>query len=258
MPGQTDAAEAAMLNHTLGGSGYSFFPNIWAAWNTADPTDAGNQTAEIGRTQLTGFDAAVAGQIANTNLETVDTTGYNDTNPITWVAFVTQSTGGVYFWSDQLTNPVSFTAGQTLEIPIGGFVLRLNNTATPPDFDMSDYARNRWMDHLFGTTQWLPPTGHVIRQHTGDPSQTGLANEFTGGGYAPQMFNVSSLDSVGGATRARNQTLMDFLNVQSTPLDWWTLHAGAEFLYAHDQTNKTVVPGSTVNIPPNRLEFLCT
>ena len=253
MSGMTNLAEFGMLDHTLAQTQWPFSTSVFARFCTADPTDIGTQTSEIGSSEITGgFSSSVNGVNSNAAQETVDTTGWDDTNPITHVAFSSTSTAGIYFWTGALTEPCDFVAEQQLVIAAGAFVQVLSNAN---GHDMSTYARDKWMDHLFGVIGWAPPLGIESRLHTNDPGVTGLSNEFSGGGYLPQTYTRGTLVNNPPWSEGYNNAGITFSNIQSDPLRWWTLHnsSSPEYLFARQQTGFTVPPGTNVTALANQI-----
>lgn len=62
----------------------------------------------------------------------------------------------------------------------------------------TDHAENLILDWLFTTDVVTRPTEWHVALHTGDPGETGAANELSGNGYARQAATFSTAS--GGAT----------------------------------------------------------
>lgn len=67
--------------------------------------------------------------------------------------------------------------------------------------NMSNYAENKVLDHVLGTTAFTKPSGVYLALFTSDPTDAGTGTEVSGGSYARKVitFNASSNGSTSNA-----------------------------------------------------------
>ncbi len=102
MAGKSDFLENAFLDHVFGVTAYTAPTGVYVALLTADPTDAGDMTAEIAvggyaRTQAT-FGAAVAG-VSTNSADITFPTATADWGTVTHFAVMDASTAGNMLYS---------------------------------------------------------------------------------------------------------------------------------------------------------------
>lgn len=61
---------------------------------------------------------------------------------------------------------------------------------------ISNYAENKILDHLTGTTSWTAPSAVYIKLHTGDPGEDGTSNAATETTREEATFSAASSGSI--------------------------------------------------------------
>lgn len=70
---------------------------------------------------------------------------------------------------------------------------------------LTNYARNKILDHLHGTTTFTKPTAVYVGLYTSNPGVAGTGTEVTGGSYARQSvsFNAATTGSATNSTQVK-------------------------------------------------------
>lgn len=76
--------------------------------------------------------------------------------------------------------------------------------------NLSDYAENKVLDHMLGTTAWTHPTQAYVKLHIGAPGETGTGNPAAEATRKAVDFSAAS----GGATS--NSGAVTWTNVAAT------------------------------------------
>jgi len=124
----------ALGEGTLGASTYTAPTTVYLALFTADPTDAGTQTAEIDdhanytsgyARQACAFDAFVAGASANTAAETFGPIVTTGDITATHAAIMDAATAGNMLYHDSLTASKVIQNGDSAEYAAGALTVTL-------------------------------------------------------------------------------------------------------------------------------------
>lgn len=124
---------------------------------------------------------------------------------------------------------------------------------------LSDYAENKLLDHVLGTTTYTKPTTYVAL-YTVAPSDSSAGTEVSNSGgssYARQAASFSAAS--GGATS--NSSNIDFTNMPACTvvaigiLDSGTIGAGNLLVWGTLATNKTLDLLDTLRIATGDLDI---
>jgi hypothetical protein len=112
---------------------------------------------------------------------------------------------------------------------------------------LSDYAENKALDHILGTSSWTMPTGVVIGLFTSDPGEASGGTEVSGGSYARTTitFNAAS-----GGTATNNLVTFPTATANWGTVSHWVIFDGNgnRLFHGSFDTAKSVPSGSTVKI----------
>lgn len=119
---------------------------------------------------------------------------------------------------------------------------------------LSNYAENKILDHILGTTAYTKPTVYVSL-YTTAPTESTAGTEVTGGSYARKTVTFSAASS--GATS--NTGNIDFTGMPTCTvvavgiMD--ALTSGNLIAYSTLSSSKSVVSGDTFRIPTGDLDI---
>lgn len=232
--------ENKVLDHFLRGSALSA-PNIWASLYTASAADddSGPEVSgnEYARLAVSAWDAAASRQIASTNVATFAPASGGNWGTISHFGLHDTSSGGNLLWYGALDSTVVVQDGDIFEFGAGGLIVGIGG-------DISTYAANAFLDHVFGNSTLAAPTPWVSL-HSADPGLTG-ASEYTTA-LAPEYVRVqvATWDApVGGATENTNA----FTNyVGEAPFfGIWDASTSGNFLFGGNATDSTTETGQNI------------
>lgn len=118
----------ALVNGTLRATNYTAPTTVYLALFTADPTDAGTQTAEVDdhanytsgyARQAAAFDAPSAGVTQNTDVETFGPVVTTGDVIATHIGVMDAATAGNMLYHDSLTASKTIQNGDSLEVAAG-------------------------------------------------------------------------------------------------------------------------------------------
>lgn len=112
---------------------------------------------------------------------------------------------------------------------------------------ISNYAENKILDHLTGTTSWTAPSAVYIKLHTGDPGEDGTSNAATETTREQATFSAASSGSI--ATSAT----VEWTNVSTSETyshwsAWDNLSAGNCLWTGALSSSASVTAGDTFQI----------
>lgn len=112
---------------------------------------------------------------------------------------------------------------------------------------ISNYAEEKILDHLTGTTSWTAPSGVYVKLHTGDPGEACTSNAAT---EATRKVITFSAASSGAITSAAT---IEWTNVSTTETysHWslWDASTGGNALwYGALSSSAAVTAGDTFQI----------
>lgn len=230
-----------MLDAWVGRTTYTANAAVYAKLHTGDPGSAGtsNAAAETTRALVT-FGTAAAGQSIS-NTAAVAWTSVSTTETITWVSFWTASSGGTFLGRDDLSASISATAGDNINIAIGGLVVSITGTKVAAG------EANKMLDAWAGRTTYTANAAFCAKLHTGDPGSAGTSN--AAGETTRKAITFGSAAASGSIS---NTVQADWLTVStSETLTWmsfWTATSAGTFLGRDDITSAVMVAGDDLSI----------
>lgn len=121
---------------------------------------------------------------------------------------------------------------------------------------LSNYAENKVLDHVLGTTSFTMPTTHLAL-FTVAPTDSSAGTEVTGGSYARQALASDFTASSGGASS--NSTNIDFTGMPAcTVVAIGIMDAstgGNLLIHGTLAVNKTLDAGDTLRIATGDLDI---
>lgn len=120
--------------------------------------------------------------------------------------------------------------------------------------NLSDYAEDKVLDHILGTTAYTMPTTYIAL-YTVAPTDSSAGTEVTGGSYARQAASFAA--SSGGATS--NSGNIDFTGMPACTVVAVAvtdaLTSGNILVYGTLAANKTLDAGDTLRISTGDLDI---
>lgn len=113
---------------------------------------------------------------------------------------------------------------------------------------LSNYAEEKILDHLLGTTAWTMPAQVYVSLHSADPGETGASELAVANGYARQ---ASDFDAAGADGATANSAPVVFTNTgvawsAATHFGLWDAATAGNFLGGNALTaSKTIGAGDT-------------
>ena len=121
---------------------------------------------------------------------------------------------------------------------------------------LSNYARSKTYDHIFGRASWTMPATVYVGLNTADPTPAGSGAEVSGGGYARKALTMgASTNGVG-----ENSALVNFGTASASwgtvthASIWDALSGGNMLAYGTLTASKTVASGDTFDFPIGDLD----
>jgi len=259
--------ENACLNFYFNGIGYTK-PTIWTSWGSAPPDESGTPSGEetaVARLNTITWPDATGGAAATTTNNNADvdfdTTGSGWSNQsITHALYWDAVTGGNLLAWTTLGTPLSVNDGEPIRVVASALTIDFPDdlTGSPTNVHLSDYLRETWLSHVFGVASIVAPAVMNCRLHDGDPSNTGTALEFSGGGYVPQVidFGTPAPGPSGNFQMVQNTAQLTWVNLANTLIAQWTVHEtspGINFLARNDQVDSVVQVGDNATVAANTL-----
>lgn len=120
---------------------------------------------------------------------------------------------------------------------------------------LSNYAENKLLDHVLGTTTFTKPATAYLALYTVAPTDSTSGTEVTGGSYARQVVTFSAASS--GTTS--NTGNVDFTNMPTCTVVAVAvcdaLTSGNILVYGTLNANKVVSSGDTLRVPAGDLDI---
>jgi hypothetical protein len=125
---------------------------------------------------------------------------------------------------------------------------------------ISDYAANKMLDHMLGTTSWTMPANVYLALFTTNPTSAGTGTEVSGGSYARKSI---SFDSAASRTTDNSGKITFAAATASwgTVTHWGTFDAltsGNLINFGQLTTSRTVASGDTVELAIGDLDISVT
>lgn len=124
---------------------------------------------------------------------------------------------------------------------------------------LSDYAENKLLDHVLGTTSYTKPTTYVAL-YTVAPSDSSAGTEVSNSGGSSYARQAASFSAASGGTTS-NSANIDFTNMPACTvvaigiLDSGTIGAGNLLVWGTLATNKTLDLLDTLRIATGDLDI---
>jgi hypothetical protein len=122
---------------------------------------------------------------------------------------------------------------------------------------LTNYAENKVLDHMLGTTGWTFPSQAYLALHTADPTETGAVSELSStNGYIRQAidFNAAS----GGTTDNSNAPEFTASGGNWGTITHWSLWdaatSGNPLTYGSFAASKVINNGDTARITAGSLD----
>lgn len=112
---------------------------------------------------------------------------------------------------------------------------------------ISNYAEDKLLDHVTGTTSFTAPSGVYLQLHTGDPGETGASNVATENSRQSVAFGAASGGSI------VSSAAVTWTNVSTTETythwsAWDASSAGNALWYGALSSSASVTAGDTFQI----------
>ena len=223
----SDNIENFMLNHMFNKVTYTSPASVFLALFEGDPGETGLGGVEpvgngYARTQIT-FKAPVARHILNNQVTFPQATGNWQTTQLDHYGIFDQQTGGIFMAYGALQNPIQVVNQNTPSVAADECDIWFYTLAEKggPQNNLSDYAAEAILNHLFRNIAWLAPSTYVGYSTTNvNDDGTGIT-EPAGGGYARKLVNPNSGDSPKWRSSTSGVVRNQDAIVQDTPTGSW-------------------------------------
>lgn len=124
---------------------------------------------------------------------------------------------------------------------------------------LSDYAENKLLDHVLGTTTYTKPTTYVAL-YTVAPSDSTSGTEVSNSGGSAYARQAASFSAASGGTTS-NSSNLDFTNMPACTVvaiaivDSDTIGAGNVLVWGTLASNKSLDAGDTLRISTGDLDI---
>ncbi len=232
----SDFLENEMLDHTLNGLAYPSPATVYCALFEGAPTDTG-----LGGTEASGnsyarvaipFGPPSNRRILNSaQLNFPQASGPWQTTQLDHFAIFNQLSGGDFLAWGTLQSPIQVVAGNTPTVAVGQVDVYMRSLVDKgTQNNMSDYAAESLLNHVFRNSSWAPPAtylGYATAVVADSDTGASVAEPGGGVGYSRLLANPNGGGSpqwrIAASGVVRNQDAL----IMPTPTgSWGTLTAG--------------------------------
>lgn len=254
----------ALLNH-IHGIEQMERPTVWAGALTGLPSDDGVTLNEVSASGYGRVETAWSGASNRTasNAEAIEfDPARADWGTVSHIGLFDAEVRGNLLGSFPVLDAKAVESGDILKIEKNEAIIQVS---TPPHADgsggFSDYLANAVLQHLLGVQTFPMPTSLYLMALLGQPTNGGVYEEVTGGGYTRVLTN-----NLWGSAAGRLIENRADITFPAATGDWGTIshvgliqtstpNLGILYWWAPLSTVDTIVNGETLVFPANDIRI---